>query len=73
MIKERLDYTIFDGLMLVPPLFERIDQSPEVLEAISQNHVIIFWAGGAISEAAGIAISSRVKIFTTCGSTEIGM
>ena len=32
-----------------------------------------FWAGGDISLATGNAIAAKTKLFTTCGSTEMGM
>ena len=73
MIVECLKHTTADAITLVPPYVEEIGRSPEILEYLSQNIETIFWAGGDISLAAGDAISSKVKLFTTCGSTEMGM
>ena len=56
-----------------PPLLEGIGENPHVLEAISRNVKTLFWAGGGISSTAGNAIASKLKLYNTCGSTEMGM
>ena len=73
LVVECLKHTKADALTLVPPYVEQIGRNPEILEFVSRNVETIFWAGGDISQAAGEAISSKMKLFTTCGSTEMGM
>ena len=58
---------------MVPPHVEEIGRNPEILEFLSQHVKVILWAGGDVSTSAGNAISSKLKLFTTCGSTEMGM
>jgi len=70
---ECLKHTKADAVTLVPPYVEEIGRSPEILDFLSRNVETLFWAGGDVSLAAGNAISSKIKLFTTCGSTEMGM
>ena len=70
---ECLKHTTADAITLVPPYVEEIGRSPEILDFLSRNIETVFWAGGDISLAAGEVISSKMKLFTTCGSTEMGM
>ena len=58
---------------MVPPHVEEIGRNPEILDFLSQHVQVLLWAGGDVSTSAGNAISSKVKLFTTCGSTEMGM
>ena len=70
---ECLKHTKADAVTLAPPYVEEIGRSPEILDFLSRNVETLFWAGGDVSLAAGDAISSKIKLFTTCGSTEMGM
>ncbi len=73
MAVECLNHTKANALTLVPPYVEEIGGNPELLAALSAKVDCIFWAGGDISLATGNAIAARMKLFTTCGSTEMGM
>ena len=73
MAVECLEYTKASALTLVPPYVEEVGQSVELLEALSAKVDCIFWAGGVISLATGNAIAAKMKLFTTNGSTEMGM
>lgn len=73
MIMDCFKHIKIDVLTLVPPHVELIGGNPELLNFLSQNVECLFWAGGDVSLAAGNLISSKVKLFTTCGSTEMGM
>ena len=73
MAAEALQYTNAD-ILAVPPLFlEQIGNDPEILEAISEKVPVICWAGGDVSEAVGEAVTTKVKLFTSCGSSEAGL
>ncbi|KAF7947435.1 hypothetical protein EAE96_008523 [Botrytis aclada] len=61
-----------DALMLVPPQVEELAVNSEALETISQKGETMFYAGGGVTIAAGDTISSKMKLVTTCGSTESG-
>ncbi len=73
MAMECLNHTKATALTLVPPYVEEIGRNPELLETLSAKLDCVFWAGGDISLATGNAIAARMKLFTTCGSTEMGM
>ena len=73
MAADCLEHTKASALALVPPYVEEIGQSVELLDAISAKVDCIIWAGGVISLATGNAIAAKMKIFTTNGSTEMGM
>ena len=73
MAAECLKHTSATALTLVPPYVEEIGRNPELLETLSANVDCIFWAGGDISLATGDAIAAKTRLFTTCGSTEMGM
>lgn len=73
MIMGCLKHTKVDAITLTPPYVEEIGRSPEILDFLSQNVEALFWAGGDVSLNAGEFISSKMKLFTTCGSTEMGM
>ena len=73
MAAECLEHTEASALVLVPPYVEEIGQSVELLETLSAKVDCIFWAGGVISLATGNAIAAKMKLFTTNGSTEMGM
>lgn len=70
---EALKYTTVDAMTLVPPYVEEIGRDPDLLEYLSTRVKTLFWAGGDVSTAAGDAISRKMRLFTTCGSTEMGM
>ncbi|KAI9842652.1 MAG: putative NRPS-like protein biosynthetic cluster [Sclerophora amabilis] len=69
---EGLRHTKADTAFLGPPMMEDIGKSPEMLDFIADNLDIIFYGGGDISQAAGDAITSRVKLYNSNGSTEMG-
>ena len=73
MALECLEYTRVTALTLVPPYVEEVGRNPEILEGLAAKVDCVFWAGGDISLATGNAIAAKVKLFTTCGSTEMGM
>lgn len=62
-----------DILTLVPPYIEELGGNEELLESLSHDLETVMWAGGDVSLAAGNAISSKFKLFTSCGSTEMGL
>jgi acyl-CoA synthetase (AMP-forming)/AMP-acid ligase II len=72
MLVECVKHKPVDGLMLVPPQIEELAINSEALISISQRAETMFYAGGDVTLAAGDAISSKMKLITTCGSTEQG-
>lgn len=70
---ECLEYTNLDAMILVPPQVEEIARDPALLACLSEGVQRLFWIGGGISAAAGNIVSSKIRLFTTCGSTEMGM
>jgi acyl-coenzyme A synthetase/AMP-(fatty) acid ligase len=72
MLVECVKHKTVDGLMLVPPQIEELALNSEALLSISQRGETMFYAGGDVTIAAGNAISSKMKLITTCGSTEQG-
>lgn len=72
MLVECARHKKVDALMLVPPQIEELAIDSEALQTISQNGETMFYAGGDITIAAGDTISSKMKLVTTCGSTEQG-
>jgi hypothetical protein len=52
----------------VPPYLEQLASNSNLLEsAVGGGVETIFYAGGVISNAAGDAVSARLKHFNTCG------
>ncbi|KAM0145363.1 hypothetical protein ACHAP3_000490 [Botrytis cinerea] len=72
MLVECARHKKVDALMLVPPQIEELAIDSEALQTILQNGETMFYAGGDITIAAGDTISSKMKLVTTCGSTEQG-
>ncbi|ATZ55468.1 hypothetical protein BCIN_12g00620 [Botrytis cinerea B05.10] len=72
MLVECARHKKVDALILVPPQIEELAIDSEALQTISQNGETMFYAGGDITIAAGDTISSKMKLITTCGSTEQG-
>ena len=70
---ECLKHTEVTALTLIPPYVEVIGRNPGTLKSLSTKVDCILWAGGDISLATGNAIAAEVKLFTICGSTEMGM
>ncbi|KAI4196585.1 MAG: hypothetical protein LQ350_006457 [Teloschistes chrysophthalmus] len=62
-----------DAMILVPPHIEEIARDPALLVCLSEGVQRLFWVGGGISAAAGNTVSSKIRLFTTCGSTEMGI
>ena len=73
MAVDCLNHTTVGIISLVPPYIEELGRNQDVLEYLSHKAVTVMWAGGDVSLAAGNAISSKLKLFTTCGSTEMGL
>ena len=72
MIVDCIKHTEVKSIMIPPPHTEEIGRSSEILSFLSESIDTVFYAGGDISLSTGNAISSHVKMFTTCGSTEQG-
>jgi len=70
---ECLKHTTVDAICMIPPQIEELSHNPKMLDYLSQHVQTLFWAGGDISTSAGNTIASKLKLFTTCGSTEMGM
>lgn len=70
---ECLKHITADSLWVIPSHIDEIARNPDILEFLSRNVNTLFWAGGDVSHVAGDTISSTMKLFTTCGSTEMGM
>lgn len=70
---ECLEHTEASALAFIPPYVEEVGESVDLLETLSTKVDCIFWAGGVISQATGNAIAAKMKLFTTNGSTEMGM
>ncbi|KAF2490390.1 acetyl-CoA synthetase-like protein [Lophium mytilinum] len=73
MVADALRYTKADVVALPPPYLEEMGANPETLQRISDQVEYVMWAGGDVSVAAGDAVNARMKLFTTCGSTECGL
>lgn len=73
MAMDCLRHTKADIISLVPPYVEELGRNEEVLEFLSHEVETVMWAGGDVSPDAGKAISSKLKLFTICGSTEMGL
>lgn len=59
---------------LVPPHIETLGANPGMVDKIVKNAVnAIFWAGGPISQHHAEEVASRITLFNTSGSTEMGM
>ena len=61
-----------DVITLVPPYMEQMGRDLDLLEVLSHKVETVMWAGGDVSLEAGNAISSKFKLFTAGGSTEMG-
>jgi len=72
-IPKAIKHTQVDCITLVPPYIEEIARNDEILEAMSGKIQSVMYAGGDVSLAAGSKISAKVKLFTKCGSTEMGL
>ncbi|KAH8690545.1 putative NRPS-like enzyme [Talaromyces proteolyticus] len=71
---EASSYTEVKAITVVPPHIEQLGANTELLDTLVRNGAeTVFWAGGPVSSAAADAVSSRLKLFNTCGSTEMGM
>lgn len=70
---ECLKHTTVDAICMIPPHIEELGHNPEMLDYLSQHVQTLFWAGGDVSVSAGHTVASKLKLFTTCGSTEMGM
>lgn len=66
-------HTTVDAICMIPPQIEELSRNPGMLDYLSQHVQTLFWAGGDVSVSAGDTVTSKLKLFTTCGSTEMGM
>jgi acyl-coenzyme A synthetase/AMP-(fatty) acid ligase len=67
-------HTKVDAFTLVPPQIEQLGANPALVDTIVKNGVnAIFWAGGPVSQHHAVTIASRITLFNTSGSTEMGM
>lgn len=70
---DALQYTDVD-IVAVPPVYlEQLGNDPELLNTVSRLAPVVTWAGGDVSNTTGEIISSKMKVFTTCGSSEMGL
>ncbi|KAF2180762.1 acetyl-CoA synthetase-like protein [Zopfia rhizophila CBS 207.26] len=60
-----------DFAVMIPPHLEQLGSDKELLERFNVKGIM--WGGADISVAAGEAVSSKIKLFTVAGSTEMGM
>ncbi|MCJ1380723.1 hypothetical protein MMC17_003831 [Xylographa soralifera] len=68
-----LQHTTIDAITLIPPQAEEIGRSPTIITTIASQTNAILYGGGEISSRAGDAIAEHMKLFTSCGSTEMGL
>jgi acyl-coenzyme A synthetase/AMP-(fatty) acid ligase len=68
-----LAHNQIDILCLIPPVIEQIGRNPQLLQKLSAHVDQMMWSGGDISTEAGNAISTRFKLFSQVGSTEVGL
>lgn len=73
MAADCLQYTNVDIILLLPPYVEELGRNQEILEFLSHEVETIMWPGGDVSLVSGIAISSKLKLLTISGSTEMGL
>lgn len=67
-------HTQFEAILVVPPYVEQIGSKPELVDTLVKNGVKnMFWAGGPVSKRSSDTVASRMKLFNTSGSTEMGM
>lgn len=67
-------HTHVDAYTLVPPHIEQLGDNPGMVNTLVKNGVkAIFWAGGPVSQHNAESVASRITLFNTSGSTEMGM
>ncbi|KAJ4363131.1 hypothetical protein N0V83_010251 [Neocucurbitaria cava] len=62
-----------DSVPMPPPHVEYLGANPGLLDRVSNKIKTAYWAGGDISMAAGNAVSAKMQLFTSMGSTELGL
>jgi hypothetical protein len=68
-----LECTSVDAITLVPPQAEEIGRNTATIRTIASQTNAMLYGGGEISSIAGNAIAEKTKLFTSCGSTEMGL
>lgn len=68
-----LEYTSVDAITVVPPQAEEIGGNPATISTIASQTNAMLYGGGGIPLHAGNAIAEKMKLFTSCGSTETGL
>lgn len=67
-------HTKVDAFALVPPQIEHLGANPALVDTMVKNGVnAVFWAGGPVSQHHAETVASRITLFNTSGSTEMGM
>lgn len=67
-------HTQVDAFTLVPPNIEQLGANPGMVDTLVKNGAnAIFWAGGPVSQHHAESVASRITLFNTSGSTEMGM
>lgn len=73
MAVDCVEHTRVDIITMIPPDVEAMGPNNEVLRSLSRRVGSVMWAAGDVSFSAGDAISSKLQLFTTFGSTETGL
>ena len=73
MAVDCLHHQKVDIITLIPPFAEEMGRNRDVLEFLSHRIKTVMWAGGDVSLQTGNTISSKLNLFTSCGSTETGL
>ncbi|KAF2728286.1 acetyl-CoA synthetase-like protein [Polyplosphaeria fusca] len=70
---EALRHTTADTLAMPAVFVEEMAGNPNLLDEISSRIQVVMYAGGDLSVAAGDVVASTMRLFTACGSTEMGL
>ena len=70
VIIDGLKHCKADAIVLAPPFMEQIAKQPELLHYITNNVETVTYGGGDVSQHAGKAFTSHVKLFHFPGATE---
>lgn len=67
-------HTKVDAYALPPPYIEEFGANPGMVDTLVENGVkTIFWGGGPVSQHHAGEVASRITLYNTSGSTEMGM
>ena len=70
---EGLKHNKVDIAIVPPNVAEEMVKSTVMLDFVSKNLDMLLYAGGDISQEAGNALASRLRLFTVIDSTEMGI